>query len=238
MDLALLDFWPGLAFEDSLRLNLASSVCTVRPRLRSSFCLVVSFGRCIFKLNPVSVGHLLQAALGGFASGFEVLQLADRVFRFPRWLWVFIFTISDALIARNSGLSSTFGIMVALTGNMNSRIFRMKKRHLGSRFGARRVYLLRILLSSLSLVPMLFRFVTTLSLPVALSVRLGLERLCSVVWVLPLVIWLQFATIGGYPLVGFISLALESRRSIVWACRLHPLGRSCASSVLELCSYW
>jgi hypothetical protein len=43
---------------------------------------VVSFGRCIFKLNPDSVGHLLQAALGGFASGFEVLQLADRVFRF------------------------------------------------------------------------------------------------------------------------------------------------------------
>ena len=82
MDLALLNFWPGLAFEDSLRLNLASSVCPVRPRLRSSFCLVVSFGRCIFKLNPDSVGHLLQAALGGFASGFEVLQLADRVFRF------------------------------------------------------------------------------------------------------------------------------------------------------------
>jgi hypothetical protein len=82
MDLALLDFWPGLAFEDSLRLNLASSVCPARPRLRSSFWLVVSFGRCILKLNPDSVGHLLQAALGGFTSGFEVLQLADRVFRF------------------------------------------------------------------------------------------------------------------------------------------------------------
>jgi hypothetical protein len=82
MDLALLDFRPGLAFEDSLRLNLASSVCPARPRLRSSFWLMVSFGRCIFKLNPDSVGHLLQAALGGFASGFEVLQIADRVFRF------------------------------------------------------------------------------------------------------------------------------------------------------------
>jgi hypothetical protein len=43
---------------------------------------VVSFGRCIFKLNSDSVGHLLQAALGGFATGFEVLQLADLVFRF------------------------------------------------------------------------------------------------------------------------------------------------------------
>jgi hypothetical protein len=82
MDLALLDFRPGLDFEDSLRLNLASSVCPARPSLLSSFWLVVSFGRCIFKLNSDSVGHLLQAALGGFTSGFEVLQLADRVFRF------------------------------------------------------------------------------------------------------------------------------------------------------------
>jgi hypothetical protein len=82
MDLALLDFRSGLAFEDSLRLNLTSSVCPARLCLRSSFWLVVSFGRCIFKLNSDSIGHLLQAALGGFASGFEVLQLADRVFRF------------------------------------------------------------------------------------------------------------------------------------------------------------
>jgi hypothetical protein len=82
MDFSLLDFRPGLAFEDSLRDVLSSSVCPARPSLRSSFWLVVSFGRCIFKLNSVSVGHLLQAALGGFAAGFEVLQLADRVFRF------------------------------------------------------------------------------------------------------------------------------------------------------------
>jgi hypothetical protein len=82
MDLALLDFRPGLAFEDFLRLNLASSVCPARPYLQSSFWLVVSFGIYIFKLNSDYVGHLLQAALGGFASGFEVLQLADRVFWF------------------------------------------------------------------------------------------------------------------------------------------------------------
>jgi hypothetical protein len=82
MDLALLDFRSGIAFEDSLRLCLASSVCPARPGLPSSFWLVVSFGRCIFKLNSDSVGHLLQAALGGFAAGFEVHQLSDRVFRF------------------------------------------------------------------------------------------------------------------------------------------------------------
>jgi hypothetical protein len=33
MDLALLDFRPGLAFEDSLKFNLASSVCPARSRL-------------------------------------------------------------------------------------------------------------------------------------------------------------------------------------------------------------
>jgi hypothetical protein len=77
-----LDFRSGIAFDDSLRLCLASSVCPARPRIPSSFWLVVSFGRCIFKLNSNSVGHLLQAALGGFAAGFEVLQLSDQVFRF------------------------------------------------------------------------------------------------------------------------------------------------------------
>jgi hypothetical protein len=82
MDFSLLDFRPDLAFADSLWDVLAAPVCPARPCLRSSFWLVVSFGRCIFKLNSVSVGHILQAALGGFAAGFEVLQLAGRVFRF------------------------------------------------------------------------------------------------------------------------------------------------------------
>ena len=82
MDFSLLDFGPGLVFSESLWDALEASVCPARPCLRSPFWLVVSFGRCIFKLNSVSVGHLLQAALGGLAEDFEVLQLADRVFRF------------------------------------------------------------------------------------------------------------------------------------------------------------
>jgi hypothetical protein len=82
MDFSLLDFRPGLAFVESRWDALEASVCPARPCLRSPFWLVVSFGRCIFKLNSVSVGHLLQAALGGLAEDFEVLQLADRVFRF------------------------------------------------------------------------------------------------------------------------------------------------------------
>jgi hypothetical protein len=108
---------------------------------------------------------------------------------------VSIYTIPDALIVRNSEPSLTFGTTVALTGNMNSRFFRMKKRHLGSMFEARRVYLLRTLLSSLSPVLMLSRFVTTLSSPVVMSVRLGLDYRCSIVWALLLAIWLRLAAI-------------------------------------------
>jgi hypothetical protein len=82
MDLAKLDFRPGIVFEDSLRLCLASSVYPARTSLPSTFWLVISFGRCIFKLNSDFVGYLLQAALGGFTTGFEVHQLSDRVFCF------------------------------------------------------------------------------------------------------------------------------------------------------------
>jgi hypothetical protein len=82
MDLAKLDFRLGLIFEDDIRRRLASPVCPGRLDLPSTFWLVISFGRCIFKLDTVAVGYLLQAALGGFAKGFNVSQLADRVFRF------------------------------------------------------------------------------------------------------------------------------------------------------------
>jgi hypothetical protein len=82
MDLAKLDFRPGTIFEDDIRRRLASPVCPWRPNLPSTFWLVISFGRCIFMLDTVSVGYLLQAALGGFAKGFNVSQLSDRVFRF------------------------------------------------------------------------------------------------------------------------------------------------------------
>jgi hypothetical protein len=46
------------------------------------FFLLASFRRCKFLLDPISVGSLLQSAIGGLASDFNVLQLSDRVFRF------------------------------------------------------------------------------------------------------------------------------------------------------------
>lgn len=64
------------------RRRFSVPVCSGGPNSPSAFWLVVSFERCIFKLDSVSVGHLFQAAFGGFARGFKVLSLADRVFRF------------------------------------------------------------------------------------------------------------------------------------------------------------
>jgi hypothetical protein len=82
MDLSRLDFRPGSLFEADVRRRFSVPVCSGSPNSPSAFWLVVSFGRCIFKLDSVSVGHLLQAAFGGSARGFKVLSLADRVFRF------------------------------------------------------------------------------------------------------------------------------------------------------------
>jgi hypothetical protein len=82
MNLSRLDFRPGLLFEADVRRRFSSPVCPGSPHSPSAFWLVVSFGRCILKLDSISVGHLLQAAFGGSARGFMVLSLTDRVFRF------------------------------------------------------------------------------------------------------------------------------------------------------------
>lgn len=46
------------------------------------FFLVLSVGRCKFRLSPSLVEHILQAVIGGFPRAFDVVQLSDRVFRF------------------------------------------------------------------------------------------------------------------------------------------------------------
>ena len=80
MALQGLDFSPGLAFQLKLWHALSLPVsCSSSPR---SFFLVVSFGRCKFRLCTASVGLLLQATIGGSAAEFCVFALGDRVFRF------------------------------------------------------------------------------------------------------------------------------------------------------------
>jgi hypothetical protein len=107
-----------------------SSVCPARLSLRSSFWLVVSFGRCIFKLNSVSVGHLLQAALGGFAAGFGVLQLADRVFRFSVSSMVVGFHIYNSGCIERKEFRAFFNLWNRGGPNWKHefKLFRMRKR--------------------------------------------------------------------------------------------------------------
>ena len=77
MELPGLSFAVGLRFQDELRATLGLPVSF---SFADSFHLVVAFGRCKFKLSPQSVGLILQATIGGFAS-FKVSLLNDRVFK-------------------------------------------------------------------------------------------------------------------------------------------------------------
>jgi hypothetical protein len=46
------------------------------------FHLLVSFGRCVVRLNMESAGFLLQSFISGSIDGFQIVPLSDRVFRF------------------------------------------------------------------------------------------------------------------------------------------------------------
>lgn len=79
MELASLSFRPGVGVQSVIRQRFGLPVSPVGLS-RPHFFLVASFGRCRFRLCPVSVGLILQATIGGSASDFDVRQLADRVF--------------------------------------------------------------------------------------------------------------------------------------------------------------
>jgi hypothetical protein len=86
---------------------------------RDSFVLVVSFGRCKLALTVGSVGFLLQATIGGFASAFQVRQLSDRVFH--KWVFTSIGCAHFHVMSINSSFIS--GVMVVLIGSGNIRVF-------------------------------------------------------------------------------------------------------------------
>ena len=81
MELSGLNFSHGLSIQRHVwsTFKLPISRPDFNPR---EFFLVVSFGRCKFKLCPTSVGQILQATIGGVASEFRVFQLDLHVFRF------------------------------------------------------------------------------------------------------------------------------------------------------------
>ena len=92
---------------------------------RDSFVLVVSFGRCKLALTVGSVGFLLQATIGGFASTFQVRQLSIEFFSLwflhHKWVFTSIGCAHFHVMSINSSFIS--GVMVVLIGSGNIRVF-------------------------------------------------------------------------------------------------------------------
>jgi hypothetical protein len=76
-----LSFAPGVVFMNETARSLGLPISR-QASDSASFALVVAFGRCKFRLDPCSVGLILQATIGGSAPYFRVSQLADRMFKF------------------------------------------------------------------------------------------------------------------------------------------------------------
>lgn len=76
------DFAPRLALADQVRRKFGSTVHFSPSRDRKEFFLVVMFSSASFPLNVDSVGIALQCCIGGISSGFKVIQINSRAFRF------------------------------------------------------------------------------------------------------------------------------------------------------------
>ena len=73
---------PGCVVEAEILHHFCSTINGDPASKAKAFFLVLSVGRCKFRLFVHLVEHLLQAVLGSFPKAFQVVQLADRVFRF------------------------------------------------------------------------------------------------------------------------------------------------------------
>jgi hypothetical protein len=82
MDLPGLNFRPGKVVEAEVLRKFGTSVCVHPSSSSNGFLLVLSFGRCKFRLSEVSAALILQATIGGSAALFHVRLLSDRVFSF------------------------------------------------------------------------------------------------------------------------------------------------------------
>lgn len=77
LDLAL-----GIQIQAEIRAKFGVGVNYQRELGLSEFFLVVSVGRCAFRLCADTIARMLQASLGGKHDLFIVVRLGDRVFRF------------------------------------------------------------------------------------------------------------------------------------------------------------
>jgi hypothetical protein len=77
-----LNFQPSIGVQAVVQCRYGESICPAPGLDPMEFFLLVSVGRCNYRVSEHSVGFLLQATLGGCAVDFKPLQIAKRVFRF------------------------------------------------------------------------------------------------------------------------------------------------------------
>ena len=77
-----LDFSPGKAFQEDVRIQFGKSVHHPSSTPDGSFFLPASFRRFTVRLTEDSVALMLQSCLGGSAAGFHVSFQSDRHFRY------------------------------------------------------------------------------------------------------------------------------------------------------------
>jgi hypothetical protein len=82
MDLSSLNFQPGAGVQATIRARYGEPTNHFPVHGLKEFFLIVSVGRCKFKLSEQTIGFLLQATIGGTAVDFRPQQLSDRVFKF------------------------------------------------------------------------------------------------------------------------------------------------------------
>ncbi|TVT98026.1 hypothetical protein EJB05_56695, partial [Eragrostis curvula] len=82
VDLLQLDYSPGIGKQVEIWKQFNLPVVFSHGMGLREFFLVLSVGRCKFRLTDLSVAHILQAVLGGDAKAFKVEDLQDRVYKF------------------------------------------------------------------------------------------------------------------------------------------------------------
>ena len=109
---------PGLSFEPGRMVqadvwNLLQRPISWPDVGPGSFVMVVSFGRCKFRLCPESVACILQGIIGGSAPHFKVSSLGDRTFKF----FVFSKPVGFFVLNLRSFYCDKFSLFFHLWGN-------------------------------------------------------------------------------------------------------------------------
>jgi hypothetical protein len=133
-----LNFLPGIGVEAAIRSRYGEPVNYFPIQGLKEFTLLVSVGRCKFKLSEQCIGFLLQATLGGVAVDFRPQSMTGFS---SLWLLlemlVFTFTSSDRICVSSTRSFSIFREMVVLTGIWSPKNMLKKNKANGQRFLAR-----------------------------------------------------------------------------------------------------